>query len=100
MPEQNARRVRHIVRDNHLDPRPRKSLLWGDIDTHIAASHVAEESGNLGLMSLHLQEVTRLLIETLPAGPLPNPHRRPERAATMRHRPSGGTLRALYGQAP
>ena len=65
MPTCDAQLVGYIVQDTnrHLALLQRKSLLWTDLDHHIAASHIAEHLGDFTLISRHLQAVTRLLME-------------------------------------
>jgi hypothetical protein len=49
--------------NHYLDRQQRFNLLWTDIDHHIAASHLAEELGEVSLVRLHLDAVTRLMEE-------------------------------------
>ena len=57
--------IRQIVAETngYLDGLQRQALLWADVDSHIAASHIAEYVGDLTLVSRHLQTVTRLFLE-------------------------------------
>lgn len=59
--------IRRIVlsTNQYLDRVQRQKLLWAELDDHISISHIAEDLGEVPLVSVHLQAVTRLLAEIL-----------------------------------
>ena len=65
MSVQDIELIDQILHDTnqYLDHLYRRDLLWIDVENHIAASHLAENLGDVALVSLHMQAVARLLAE-------------------------------------